>query len=168
MKVGIVLVKNKEELIEYIKAVYDEQLTRIEYAKNIVQLKEEQDLFIKYIKLFVNNNISVNLYLDRRKNILKYGQIDKGVKNEFDTINMNSSTDLQKIYDILKIEFFANFKEGYTTNIIDKLCLLPMLGENITIKIDSSNMEDQKWFYNEYARRKEVIDIEQDKIKIYN
>lgn len=158
----------REELIKYIEALYDENLGEtIEYSKDIIQIKEEQNKFIKYVKLFVKNKISASLYLDRRKNILKYGLIDKEIKKEAGTISMNSSTDLQKIYNLLKFEFYATFKEGYTNNIIDDICLFPILEESITIKIDSSNREDKKWIYNEYNKREEVIDLESDKIKIY-
>ncbi len=162
-------VKKGGELVEYIEALYDDHLGGpIKYSKDITKTKEEQDSFIKYVKLFVHNKIAAKLFLERRKNILKYGQIIEGEKKKTGTISMSSSSDLQKIYNLLKFEFFDSFKEGYANNIIDDLCLLPILGENLTIMIDSSNIEDKKWIHNEYNKKEEIIEIENDKVKVYN
>ena len=151
-------VKKGGELVEYIEALYDDHLGGpIKYSKDITKTKEEQDSFIKYVKLFVHNKIAAKLFLERRKNILKYGQIIEGEKKKTGTISMSSSSDLQKIYNLLKFEFFDSFKEGYANNIIDDLCLLPILGENLTIMLDSSNIEDKKWIHNEYNKTEEII-----------
>lgn len=136
------------------------------YSSDTEKYKKEVELFIEYVKCCTFQEEATFLYLERHKNQIKYGKMKLGSRVDTHIIDMISAIDLQEIYQQLKMEFPSSFKKRAKRTFVIGWQLLPMIGENVMIEINSDNKKDKKWF-SEEGKNKEPIDIPvPDELKI--
>lgn len=129
-----------------------------EFSDDLESYKEDVQRFIDYVKFCTFLEDFTYIFLERRESKIIYGKMQKGIKTDKCIINMVSAADLQEIYHLLKIEFASDFHKGSKHTFGMGWTLLPTIGENVIIDIDSDNHEDRNWFYEEKDSR-EIIDM---------
>lgn len=138
-----------------------------EYSSDREKYKEDVKRFIDYVKICtLSKEVSI-LYLERHRNKISYGKMKKGLKTGNSIIDMISDADLQNIYQLLKMEFASSFQKGSKHTFGIGWSLLPVIGENVMIDIQSDANYDSKWIYEEKNTEK-IIDVSstEDKPKV--
>lgn len=112
--------------------------------------KFSRDRFIEYVKKYTNDSEEFYaLYILRRNNEIEYGRYEHGIRIKEDIIKIVTQNDLKVLYELLQTEFADSFCEGYKQTFGIGWSLVPQIGDNIMIDINSDNPIDKNWFFEE-------------------
>jgi len=136
----------KEAREEKNSEVAAQEVEEESFSSNIEKYSEDVKMFIEYVKICTFQDENTFLFLERRKNQIAYGKMQKGTRTDIHTIDMISAADLQAIYEQLKIEFASSLTKKVRRTLALGWSLLPMIGENVIIDINSDNSTDRKMF----------------------
>lgn len=144
-----------DRIIEDYK-VFDDMLKSVTTNTRNNSFSNDSDKFvsdcvslIEYIKSCIENEKFSILYMIRQGNVIEYGQKNHGVKIDKYIINMISDNNLILIYKLLQREFSSQFCDGYKHTFGIGYSLNPTIGDNVVIDVDSDNVNDRNWFYEE-------------------
>jgi pyruvate/2-oxoglutarate/acetoin dehydrogenase E1 component len=88
------------------------------------------------------------LFLTRIGNDIIFGRSTEGTREKLITIKMVSPSDFKKIYESIKGEFESIFVENTKHTFGIGWSLVPFIGDNIMIRVESSNQYDTEWIYD--------------------
>lgn len=160
--------KYEDPFTEYFKNFYKRQKSTEEsksFSQDIEIYKDDVKRLINYLKVFMRQKEFSLIYIKRSGTQIKYGRKKLGIPQDEHTIEMTSQNDLQRIYNQIKLVFADCFVKGSKHEFSNGLSLLPSLGKNIILEIDSDNAYDQNWF-SEESKRDLIIDLEPSEYEI--
>lgn len=125
--------------------VHLEQAFSTDYDK----YNEQVNNFLDYIAMIKEVEDFAVIKVKRINNVIRYSRYKEGLPVDRNEIAMVSSVDLRALYEILKISYGAEFVPGSKHEMMHGWSLLPTIGEQIVLEIDSDDLEDENWIYNE-------------------
>lgn len=124
---------------------HNEQIFSTDYEKYNEQVKN----FLDYIAIIKEIEDFAVIKVKRTNNVIRYSRYKEGLPVYRNEIAMMSSKDLRALYETLKISYGAEFVPGSKHEMMRGWSLLPTIGEKIILEIDSDDLEDENWIYNE-------------------
>lgn len=118
------------------------------YSGDINQFDTQCKELIDYIKMCLEDTSNHFLFLTRIGNDIIFGRSTEGTREKLITIKMVSPSDFKKIYESIKGEFESIFVENTKHTFGIGWSLVPFIGENIMIQVESSNQYDTEWIYD--------------------
>lgn len=134
--------------------VHTEQTFSTDYDK----YNEQVENFLDYIAMIKEVEDFAVIRVKRINNVIRYSRYKQGMPVDRNEITMVSSVDLRALYETLKISYGAEFVPGSKHEMMRGWSLLPTIGEKIMLEIDSDNLEDKKWIYNEAHNQLTVVE----------
>lgn len=135
-----------------------ENKRKITYSTDFSKYEEEVKEFMDYVALAKEAEEFSLICIKRVENTIRYYKMQKGFPRDMHSITMTGNDNLKEIYESLKITYGPEFKHGHKHEMINGYSLLPTIGDNIIIEIDSNELTDKNWIYEEVHMKEEIVD----------
>lgn len=137
-----------------LKHYHNFTVSRVEppYETDENKFKQELDKLINFLKNKVQNEEIAVLFIERIANTIMYGQFEKGFKSEASRFDLMNNDGLKGIYELIKVEFADTYEDGCTHSAVEGWNLLPALNGDVLLHIESQNLSDRNWIYEEATK----------------
>lgn len=130
----------------------------ITYSTDYDKYDEEVKDFMDYVALTKESEEFAFICVRRDDNTIRYYKMREGSPIDMHSITMTGNDNLKEIYESLKVAYGPEFKHGHKHEMINGWSLLPVIGDNVIIDIDSNEPTDKNWIYEEVHQKPAIVD----------